>query len=65
MDESIARLSDNLAHSNPEAMALLKQHLWRGTEHWDQLLIERAANSGRLILSPFSRQALAALRPKK
>jgi len=64
MDESIQRLSGHLAHSNPEAMALMKQHLWKGTEHWDQLLIERAALSGRLILSPFSRQALTALRPR-
>ena len=65
MDESVRRLAGHLAHSNPEAMALLKQHLWRGTEHWEQLLIERAAMSGRLVLSPFSRQAISALRPKK
>jgi methylglutaconyl-CoA hydratase len=65
MDESIQRLAGHLAHSNPEAMALLKQQLWKGTEHWDQLLPERAALSGRLILSPFARQALATLRPRR
>ena len=58
MDESIARLSNQLAHSNPEAMSLLKQALWKGTEHWDQLLQERAAMSGKLVLSTFSRQAI-------
>lgn len=58
MDESIARLANQLAHSNPEAMAQLKQTLWKGTEHWDHLLLERAAMSGKLVLSPFSRQAI-------
>ena len=58
MDESIARLSNQLAHSNPEAMSLMKQALWKGTENWDQLLRERAAVSGKLVLSPHCRQAL-------
>lgn len=58
MDESIARLADHLVHSNPDAMKELKQCLWKGTEHWDHLLPERAAMSGRLILSPHSRQAI-------
>ncbi|MBS1660744.1 MAG: enoyl-CoA hydratase/isomerase family protein [Bacteroidetes bacterium] len=59
LDESVQRLANQLAHSNPEAMALLKQNFWKGTEHWDQLLLERAAISGKLILSEFSRKALA------
>ncbi|HEY4334748.1 MAG TPA: enoyl-CoA hydratase/isomerase family protein [Puia sp.] len=58
MDESIVRLANHLAHSNPEAMVLLKQALWKGTEHWDQLLHERAAMSGKLVLSTFCRQAI-------
>jgi methylglutaconyl-CoA hydratase len=64
MDESIQRLAGTLAHSNPEAMALLKASFWKGTEHWDQLLVERAAISGRLILSEFSRTALHKFRKK-
>ena len=62
MDESIMRLANQLAHSSPEAMALLKQTLWKGTEHWDQLLLERAAMSGRLVLTPACRQALAKIK---
>ena len=62
MDESIIRLANQLAHSSPEAMALLKQALWKGTEHWDQLLLERAAMSGRLILTPAARQALSKIK---
>ena len=64
MDESIDRLAGTLAHSSPEAMALLKAIFWKGTEHWDQLLVERAAISGRLILSQFSRTALHNFRKK-
>jgi methylglutaconyl-CoA hydratase len=58
MDESIMRLANQLAHSSPEAMTQLKHTLWKGTEHWDQLLMERAAVSGKLVLTPSCRQAL-------
>lgn len=64
MDESIQRLSHNLAHSNPEAMMELKQISWKGTEHWDELLKERARISGRLILSDFSRNAIQKFKAK-
>jgi methylglutaconyl-CoA hydratase len=64
MDESIARLANQLAHSDPEAMTQLKHTLWKGTEHWDQLLLERAAISGRLVLSPFARAAIQKFRKK-
>ncbi|WP_276480740.1 enoyl-CoA hydratase/isomerase family protein [Paraflavitalea pollutisoli] len=65
MDESIDRLSHSLAHASPEAMHELKQVLWKGTEHWDQLLQERAAISGKLVLSTFSKNAIAAIKKKK
>ena len=65
MDESIARLSHTLAHSSPEAMVEMKQMLWKGTEHWDQLLTERAAISGKLVLSNFSKSAIASFKTRK
>lgn len=58
MDESIFRLANTLAHSSMEAIAELKKIFWKGTENWDQLLEERAAISGRLILGEFARAAL-------
>jgi methylglutaconyl-CoA hydratase len=64
MDESIRRLVDSLVHSNPQAMAELKKIFWKGTEHWDQLLIERAAISGKLVVSNFTKQAIAAFKKK-
>lgn len=64
MDESIYRLANTLAHSNPEAMAELKKSFWKGTEHWDSLLKERAAISGRLILSDFTKDAITSFKAK-
>lgn len=55
MDSSVERITNVLAHNNPEAMKELKQTFWKGTEHWDELLNERAAISGRLILSDYSK----------
>lgn len=58
MDEAVYRLAESLAHSSPMAMAEMKKMFWRGTENWDSLLKERAAISGRLILSDFTRTAI-------
>lgn len=58
MDESVSRLANTLAHSSTEAIAELKKIFWKGTENWDHLLEERAAISGRLILSEFAKTAL-------
>jgi len=58
MDESIYRLANTLAHSSPEAMAEMKKMFWKGTENWDTLLSERAAISGKLILSDFAKNAI-------
>jgi methylglutaconyl-CoA hydratase len=65
MDESIIRLANTLAHSNPEAMAELKKIFWKGTENWDHLLKERAMISGRLVLSTFTKNAIQNLRQAK
>ena len=65
MDESIARLMDALMHSSPRAMEEMKRIFWKGTEHWDRLLIERAAISGRLVLSEFTRQPIEKFKKKQ
>lgn len=59
LDEAVNALAGRLAVSNPEAMAEMKATFWRGTEDWGELLAERAAISGRLVLSDFTRQAIA------
>ncbi len=65
MDESINRLAEALMHSSPEAMAEMKRIFWKGTEHWDQLLMERAAISGKLVLSEFTKNAIEKFKAKK
>ncbi len=64
MDEAIQVLAKRLAKSSPEAMQELKTIFWRGTEDWDDLLAQRAAISGRLVLSDFTRNAIAQFKAK-
>ncbi len=64
MDEEINRLSHTLAKSSPEAMAELKKVFWKGTENWDQLLSDRAAISGTLVLSDFTVNAINSFKKK-
>lgn len=61
MEESIQRLTHNLSHSSAEAIAEMKKVFWKGTENWDQLLAERAAISGKLVLAEHSKHALKKL----
>ncbi len=64
MDKGIETLSQILASSNPEAMEMLKKEMWKGTENWDQLLIERASMSGKLVLSDFTINAINKFKQK-
>lgn len=64
MDAGIEALAATLAVSNPEAMRLMKGVAWQGTEHWETLLAERARMSGTLVLSDFTRQAIAKFKAK-
>lgn len=58
LDKEVEILSEKLASYNPEALAEMKRALWKGTEHWEELLIERAETSGKLVLSDFTKKAL-------
>ncbi len=64
MDAAIDSRARALADSNPEAMASLKAAFWAGTDGWDRLLAERAALSGTLVLSDFTRSAIARFRSR-
>ncbi|CAA9471346.1 MAG: hypothetical protein AVDCRST_MAG96-431 [uncultured Segetibacter sp.] len=64
MEESIERLSFALSHYSAEATKELKQVFWKGTEDWDDLLRERAAISGRLILSEHTRSFIQKFKSK-
>ena len=64
LDEAIQRLANTLSQSNPEAMAMLKKVCWKGTEHWDTLLDERAGMSGKLVISDFTKLAIEKFKKK-
>lgn len=63
LDKAIEEFcSQLLIDENQAAHTALKRTLWHGTDHWDELLQEQAALSGKLILSPAFKQRLAALK---
>jgi methylglutaconyl-CoA hydratase len=58
LDNRLNLYVNELAQYNKEALADMKKVLWEGTDNWDSLLYERAAISGRLVLSDFTKKAL-------
>ena len=64
MDTEIDKLATTLSTSNPEAMEGLKKVMWKGTDHWGTLLMERAVSSGTLVLSDFTRNAISKFKKK-
>lgn len=59
VNDAVNHLAERLASYNPEALAQMKKVFWEGTENWDKLLYERAAISGKLVLSDFTKEALS------
>uniref|UniRef100_UPI000554A7AB enoyl-CoA hydratase/isomerase family protein n=1 Tax=Gillisia sp. CAL575 TaxID=985255 RepID=UPI000554A7AB len=59
LDKEIQLLSEKIASFNPQATQEMKRVLWENTSHWDKLLISRAAVSGELVLSEFTKNALS------
>jgi methylglutaconyl-CoA hydratase len=65
LNEAVNKLAVTLQQSSPDAMAAIKKIIWKGTEHWDDLLLERAAISGSLVLSSYTKAAIEAFKAKK
>lgn len=58
LDNYIQFLAEKLLSSSPEALFEIKKILWKGTEHWDEFLDERAGISGRLVITPAAQNAI-------
>ena len=58
MDSALQVFVSKLAGYNPEALYEMKKVLWENTGDWENLLYERAAISGKLVLSDFTKNAL-------
>ncbi|MCD6544131.1 MAG: enoyl-CoA hydratase/isomerase family protein [Flavobacteriaceae bacterium] len=64
MDKDIEILADKLASYNLDALKEWKNTLWKNTDHWDQLLLENAEISGKLVLSDFTKETLKKFKNK-
>ncbi|ABQ03633.1 enoyl-CoA hydratase/isomerase family protein [Flavobacterium johnsoniae] len=58
LDAEVENFAQKLSSYNPESLKEMKKIIWEGTEQWESLLFERAAITGKLVLSDFSRNAL-------
>jgi len=58
LDTEVESFAKRLSSYNPEALYEMKKMIWEGTEIWESLLFERAAITGKLVLSDFTRNAL-------
>ena len=58
LDLAINLLTEEFASYNPDALLEMKKILWKDTDHWANLLKERATISGKLVLSKFTKLAL-------
>ena len=58
LDAAVMKLADYLLSTNPEAQKMLKKIFWQNCEDWDELLDARAAKSGRLVLSEYTKKTL-------
>jgi methylglutaconyl-CoA hydratase len=64
LDAEVEQFALHLCTYNPEALSEIKKIFWRGTDDWDTLLLERAAISGRLVLSDFTKKTLEKFKAK-
>lgn len=58
LDKALNTFTKNLVSCNILALAEIKKVLWQNTEHWETLLLDRAAISGKLALSEETKKAL-------
>lgn len=59
LDIALDHFTQKLASYNTQALLAMKKVLWEQTEHWGDLLLERAKTSGALVLSEATKKALA------
>jgi enoyl-coA hydratase/isomerase family protein len=58
LDKELGYFSDKLASYPLEALVEIKQMLWKGYPSWEPLLFDNASVTGRLALSPYTKDKL-------
>ena len=61
MDKELDFHASKLASFESDALRKVKEVLWQNTDHWGELMEERAALSGELALLPATKERLAQL----
>lgn len=64
MEQFAIAFANNLSTQSAEAMSEIKKAFWSGTQHWDDLLMQRAAISGKLVLSNFTKEFIKQFKAK-
>ncbi|MDP6921744.1 MAG: enoyl-CoA hydratase/isomerase family protein [Lutibacter sp.] len=62
LNTAVEEMTKNLSEYHAEALYAMKKMFWEGTEHWDELLEERAAVSGALVLSDSVKKTLTKIK---
>jgi len=65
LDKNVSAFAKKLSERSSQALSSLKKIYWEGTERWDLLLEERAENSGRLVLSDYTKKFIKEFKSKK
>ncbi|MBU0940798.1 MAG: enoyl-CoA hydratase/isomerase family protein [Bacteroidetes bacterium] len=64
LDNELEQFTKRLATYNPDSLLEMKKIIWEGTNHWETLLLERAAITGKLVLSDYAKNALQQFKKK-
>ena len=64
LDKAVREMAIELSRRSQEAMKLIKEIAWQGTEEWASLLSARAQLAARLALSQETREQLQAFQRK-
>ncbi|MCB0729885.1 MAG: enoyl-CoA hydratase/isomerase family protein, partial [Ignavibacteriae bacterium] len=65
LNEKLNEFTKQLSQRSSEALTQLKEIYWEGTDHWDELLEQRAENSGKLVLSDYTKNFIKDFKSKK
>jgi methylglutaconyl-CoA hydratase len=65
LNDAVHELAEALAQYNPHAMEMLKRRLWQATGYWEAQLEKRAAISGELVLSDFTKRFIEDFKNKR
>lgn len=64
MDAALEGFMKTISERSPEALNLMKKISWEGTEHFDELMPERAEMSATLVLEPFAKKKIEEIKQK-